>query len=697
MANANNEVALGIDIGGTFTDFVLRDESTGRIHVHKTLTTPDDPARAVLEGTSELLAMLDLEGRDIVLAIHGTTLITNAIIERKGVKTGLMTTEGFRDVLEIRTEMRYDAYDLKIEFPEPLVPRPLRLGVRERLDKDGNIITPLHLEDVRAVAETFRERGVRSVAICFLHSFKNPNHERAARAFLKEQFPEFSLSISSEVSPEIREYPRTSTTVANAYVQPISESYLKSLETELHDRGYNGHLYLMLSSGGITTAETATRFPIRLVESGPAGGVLATAFFGEIVGRKNMIAFDMGGTTAKSAMVVNGEPIKASDFEVAHVHRFKKGSGLPLQIPVIEMLEIGAGGGSIAHIDSMGLLKIGPQSAGASPGPASYGFGGTAPTVTDANLVLGYLDPDYFLGGNMTLDIKAARRALKNDVADPLGITVEEAAQGIFNVVNENMAAAVKVHAAEQGKDPRNYSLVAFGGAGPAHAYAVARTLKIKELIFPRGAGVASALGFLAAPISFEFAQSFIGRLSQVNMEDLDAVFEGLERQGREMLAQAGVDAGETIYERSMDMRYVGQGHEITVEVPPGELTSQAVALLEQNFYQTYRDLYGHAHDDVPLELLTCRVIVRGPKPKVNLERFAYDASSVERACKRMRPAFFAEAGGFVETPVYDRYELRAGASFVGPAIIEERDSTVIIPSGSKANVDEFHNLIVQL
>jgi N-methylhydantoinase A len=690
-------VAIGVDIGGTFTDFVAREEQTGRIFVHKSLTTPADPAQGVMEGLDALLAQLELQAKDVVLAIHGTTLITNALIERKGAPTGLITTEGFRDVIEIRTEMRYDAYDLAIEFPEPLVPRPLRLGVTERLNKDGEVLKPLAFDQVRAAAEKFRAQGVRSVAVCFLHSFKNDAHEVSARDLLRQEFPELSVSISSEVSPEIREYPRTSTTVANAYVQPITERYLGNLESQIKGKGYKGLLYLMLSSGGITTAETAIRYPIRLVESGPAGGVLATIFFGELMGRDSLIAFDMGGTTAKAALVVDGEPTKANEFEVARVHRFKKGSGLPLQIPVIEMMEIGAGGGSIAHIDGMGLLKVGPESAGASPGPASYGFGGQNPTVTDANLVLGYLDPNYFLGGAMTLDIEAARAAIKAKVADPLGLSVEEAAQGIYDVVNENMSAAMKVHSAEQGKDPRRSSVVAFGGAAPAHAYAVARKLKVTELICPRGAGVASALGFLSAPISFEFAQSYIGRLDQIDLAHLEEVYANLEAQGREMLLQAGVPAAQIERVRSGDMRYVGQGHEITVGVPSDNLQAAAVDSLKNSYYSTYEALYGHAHHDVPIEFLTCRVVVSGPRPAVNLEKFEHDPGSVDTARKGERQAFFAEANGYVTATIYDRYALRAGAAFTGPAIIEERESTAIVPPGAAVTVDEYQNLIIRL
>lgn len=688
-------LAFGIDIGGTFTDFVALDLHTGALHKFKRLTTPRDPAEAVIDGVANLLQRLDRQGSDVDLVIHGTTLITNALIERKGVDTGLLTTEGFRDVLEIRTEMRYDGYDLNIEFPEPLVPRPKRLGVPERLDKDGRVLTALDEDRVRELAGELVGAGARSVAVCYLHAFKNPEHEERTRDIIRAAWPEVSVSISSEVAPEIREYPRTSTTVANAYVQPIAERYLRRLEQALQDSGYQRQLFLMLSSGGITGVETASSFPIRLVESGPAAGAMVAAFFGRLMGIPDVLAFDMGGTTAKGCLISDGAPSKAREFEVARMDRGKMGSGIPVQIPVIDLIEIGAGGGSVAHINHLGLLNVGPHSAGAEPGPACYDRGGEQPTVTDANLVLGYLDPDFFLGGHMKLRRDLAEKAIRAQVAEPLGISVTDAARGIVDVVNENMVSAAKVHVAEQGADPSQYTLMAFGGAGPVHAQAIAKALKIRTIVCPRGAGVASALGFLSSPVSFEYAKSYIHPLEGLDVADLSTLFDDLARQGRETLEKAGIAAADVHYETSLDMRHIGQGHEITVPFDwMGGGAELSVPALKAAFLKVYEDLYGHAHDDVPIELMTCRLIASGPQPHIDLPVAAEDRDA-ERARKGARQAYFETAGGYVDTPVYDRERLLAGASFEGPAIVEEAESTVIVPPGSSVSIDKYQNLTV--
>ena len=696
-ANPQGKLAFGIDIGGTFTDFVALDLSTGALHKFKRLTTPQDPAEAVLDGVAHLLERLGRDGSEIDLVIHGTTLITNALIERKGVKTGLLTTDGFRDVLEIRTEMRYDGYDLNIEFPEPLVPRPLRLGVRERLDKDGEVVTPLDEDHVRHLASQLVAEGARAIAVTYLHSFKNPLHEQRTRDIVREQWPDVSVSVSSEVAPEIREYPRTSTTVANAYVQPIAERYLSRLETALQDSGYRRQLFLMLSSGGITGVETASNFPIRLVESGPAAGAMVAAFFGQLMGIPDVLAFDMGGTTAKGCLITGGTPSKAREFEVARLDRGKMGSGIPVQIPVIDLIEIGAGGGSVAHISHLGLLNVGPHSAGAEPGPACYGRGGDQPTVTDANLLLGYLDPNFFLGGNMTLDRCRAEEVIRQRIAEPLGISVTEAAKGIVDVVNENMVSAAKVHVAEQGADPSQYTLMAFGGAGPVHAQAIAKALKIRKIVCPRGAGVASALGFLSSPVSFEYAKSYLHPLNGLDDDALAAVFEELAAQGRETLDKAGMPADSVTYQTSLDMRHIGQGHEITVPVEfIGRATAPSAEELKAAFLTSYADLYGHAHADVPIELMTCRLVASGPQPEIDLPVAARDGDT-ERARKGSRKAYFDSAGGYVDTPVFDRELLLADARLEGPAIIEEIESTMIVPPGAVVSIDRLQNLIVEL
>src|SRR6185437_4061645 len=498
---------IGFDIGGTFTDFILLDTERSEIRLHKCLTTPQDPSVGALTGLTELLAAAGIMLADVKDVVHGTTLVTNALIERTGARLGLITTRGFRDILEMGTEQRYDIYDLFLRFPDPLVPRRHRLEVAERMDRDGNALTPLDPNEARAAAHRLVADGIEAIAICFLHAYRNPAHEQQAAAVVRAAFPDIAVSISSDVVAELWEYQRCNTTCANAYVQPLMGRYIAKLERELRARGFRGDLRFMHSAGGLLSPETARAFPIRMLESGPAGGGLATAFFGQAAGHSDVLSFDMGGTTAKACLIENGRAEIAPMMEVARVHRFKKGSGLPIKAPVIDMIEIGAGGGSIASIDEVGLLRVGPQSAGADPGPACYGRGGTEPTVTDANLLLGYYDPGFFLGGRMALDRDAAERALA-DVGGKIGLSAVETAWGIHRVVTESMAAAARIHIVEKGKDPRAYAMVGFGGAGPAHAAGVARILGIREVIVPPASGAASCLGFLVAPLSFERVRS---------------------------------------------------------------------------------------------------------------------------------------------------------------------------------------------
>ena len=628
-------------------------------------------------------------------AIHGTTLITNALIERKGATTAMITTKGFGDVLEMGKEMRYDIYDLLMVLPEPLVPRPLRMEVSERVGARGDVVKPLDEADLDALRDGLRREGVEAVAVCYLHAFTNAAHEEATRTWLERELPGVSISLSSEVAPEIREYERMSTTVCNAYVQPLTDRYLRRLQDELSEHGYAHELYLMLSSGGVSTLDTAARFPVRLVESGPAAGALAAVFYGELTGDADLVSFDMGGTTAKMCLIRDGAPTVTDTFEIARVHRFKRGSGMPVRIPTIELIEIGAGGGSIARVDELGLLKVGPRSAGADPGPACYGAGGTDPTVTDADAVLGYLNPDYFLGGRMSLDLDAARNAIAQHVAQPLGMDATEAAHGIYRVVNEGMISATRVHIAEQGADPRRLKLIAFGGAGPVHADAIARALKMQGYICPASAGVASALGFLTAPASFEFARTHIARLHDENLGDLEHIYRELEEEGRATLVDAGVPEEEMRFVRQADLRHVGQGHEIVVELPHGDLAGVDLEQeLKPHFYESYERIYGHAHRHLDLEITTCRLTASGPKPTVTLEELR-EGGSLEAAVKGSREAFFAEAGGFVETPLYDRSKLAPGVTFEGPAIVEEVDSTAVIGPGTTVTVDAYANLVV--
>jgi 5-oxoprolinase (ATP-hydrolysing)/N-methylhydantoinase A len=512
MADTAPGLRIGIDIGGTFTDFVLTDGATGAVRLHKSLTTPADPAIGALDGLMALTQAHGIRLSQVNEIVHGTTLVTNAVIERKGARVGLITTAGFTDILEAGTEQRYDIYDLFLRFPRPLVERRYRLGVQERLDRDGAVITPLDAASVRQAVRQLKAADIQAVAVCFLHAYRNPAHEQQAAAILAAEMPGVPVSLSSDVAPEIGEYSRCVTTCLNAYVRPLMATYLGRLERELRARRFAGPLRLMHSAGGLMSAQAAADLPIRLLESGPAGGALAAALLGARAGHADLIAFDMGGTTAKACLIENGRAQIAPLLEAGREHRFKKGSGLPVKAPTIDMIEIGAGGGSIAAIDEVGLLKVGPQSAGADPGPACYGLGGARPTVTDANLVLGFYDPGFFLGGRMRLDMEAARAAIAT-VAEPLGLSVEAAAWGIHKVVVESMADAARVYLVERGKDPRRYAMVGFGGAGPAHASEVARALGVGELVIPPASGAASALGFLSAPLSASRAKSLPIRL----------------------------------------------------------------------------------------------------------------------------------------------------------------------------------------
>ncbi|MFC0407466.1 hydantoinase B/oxoprolinase family protein [Roseomonas elaeocarpi] len=693
-ASATHRWRVGFDIGGTFTDFILYDAAEGTVRLHKRLTTPHDPAEAALLGLEELVAMAGITLADVGEIIHGTTLVTNAVIERKGAKLGLITTQGFRDILEMGTEQRYDIYDLFLGFPEPLVSRDLRLEVPERLDRDGRVIEALDENAVRQALRQLLDAGVEAVSVCFLHSYRNPAHEQAVGRIARAEFPELAVSLSSEVVAEMWEYQRAVTTSANAYVQPLMDRYLKRLERELGARGFAGALRLMHSAGGLISPAAARAFPIRLLESGPAGGGLATALFGELAGKKDVISFDMGGTTAKACMVEDGRIEIAPMLEAGRVHRFSKGSGLPIKAPVIDMIEIGAGGGSIAAIDEVGLLKVGPHSAGSDPGPACYGMGGTKPTVTDANLILGYYDPAFFLGGRMKLDLAACEAAVRS-VATPLNLGVPEAAWGIHKVVVESMAAAARVHLVEKGKDPRSYAMVGFGGAGPAHAADVARALGVREVIIPPASGAASALGFLAAPLSFELVRSLPIELSEnFDAATLNALLGELEAEGRARLAEAGVAAEAIRVERSADMRLVGQMHDIAVELPGGELGTASLAAIRENFTRIYAARYTSVYEGARMEAINFRVRCVGPEPKLSLSG-AVGGGDTAKAVKGTRRAWFE--GGWSEATVYDRYALRQGDEISGPAIIEEREATTIVPPGDAVSVDESLNLRIRI
>jgi 5-oxoprolinase (ATP-hydrolysing) len=693
MARTSGGSRIGFDIGGTFTDFILLDAARSQIELHKCLTTPQDPSIGALQGLGELLARARVELSEVELIVHGTTLVTNALIERHGASLGLITTDGFRDILEMGTEQRYDIYDLFLRYPEPLVPRRRRLEVRERMDRDGNIVEPLDLEAVRRAAHRLKEQGAEAIAVCFLHSYRNPAHERAAGEAIRAQHRDIAVSLSSDVVAELWEYQRLVTTCANAFVQPLMDRYLRRLERELWQRGFRGALHLMHSAGGLMSPEAARAFPIRLLESGPAGGGLATAFFGKIAGKTDVISFDMGGTTAKACLIEDGRCAVAAEMETARVHRFKKGSGLPIKAPVIDMIEIGAGGGSIAALDEVGLLRVGPRSAGAEPGPACYGRGGAEPTVTDANLLLGYYDPRFFLGGRMALDREAAERALAS-LGAKLGLSPLETASGIHRTVTESMAAAARIHIVEKGKDPRRYAMVGFGGAGPAHAAGVARILGLREVLIPPASGAASALGFLAAPLSFEQVRSHPVRLEAPGAaETIDGLLGELEQETRARLLAAGVDEDEIVTERSADMRLLGQLHEINVALPVERITPASLPEIHAAFAKAYAERYTSVLEGMEVQLVSLRVRCRGKLPELTVARG--DASSTGTPLKGRRAAWFGE--GFVDTPVYDRYALVPGTTLPGPAIIEERESTTVIPPGDEVTVDASGSLRIRV
>ena len=683
-ADRSARYRIGFDIGGTFTDFILLDVQRSDIRLHKCLTTPNDPSVGALEGLAELIALAGIALSDVSEIVHGTTLVTNALIERSGARLGLITTGGFRDILEMGTEQRYDIYDLFLQFPDPLVPRRRRLEVAERMDRDGNVVLPLDLEAVRHAARRLAADGVEAIAVGFLHAYRNPAHERAAGAAIRAAHPDIAVSLSSDVVAELWEYQRLVTTCANAFVQPLMDRYVLRLERELWQRGFRGALYLMHSAGGLVSPTTARAFPIRLLESGPAGGALATAFFGKMADKPDVISFDMGGTTAKACLIEDGRATIAAEMEAARVHRFKKGSGLPIKAPVIDMIEIGAGGGSIAGIDEVGLLRVGPHSAGADPGPACYGRGGAQPTVTDANLLLGYYDSKFFLGGRMALDTDAAERALAA-VGGKLGLSAIETAWGIHRVVTESMAAAARIHIVEKGKDPRRYAMVGFGGAGPAHAAGVARILGVAEVLIPPASGAASALGFLAAPLSFEQVRSHpLGLDAPGAAAAIDAVLGELEQDTHARLVAAGVAAGDIVTERCADMRLFGQIHEISFPLPDGPVNDATMPAIHAAFAAAYAARYTAVYEGVAIQLVSLRVRCRGALPELTLAQA--DATASDAAHKGSRRAWFGD--GFVDTPVYDRYALISGERLAGPAIIEEREATTIIAPGDSVSVD---------
>jgi N-methylhydantoinase A len=682
---------LGIDVGGTFTDFIGVDDE-GRVHVHKQLTTPSDPSESVLSGTSALAVRDGLSLDAVDRIVHGTTLVANSLIERRGARTALVTTLGFRDAVEIGREARYDLYDLGLERPEPLIPRSMRFEVNERIRGDGSILEPLTEAEAQRIAGVVREAGAESVAVALVNAYANPEHERMLGEIFASELPGVDVTLSSSVAPEWREYERTSTASANAYVRPLVRAYLKRLENGFEQSAPDGDLYVVLSQGGMTSAGVAADLAVQLVESGPAGGVMAAAWFGKRLGLDDLISFDMGGTTTKASLVSGGTPLRVPELEVARVARFKRGSGLPLQISAIELVEIGAGGGSIGRVDALGLLRVGPQSAGADPGPACYARGGEDPTVTDADLVLGILDPDYFLGGEMALDVQRAEAALAR-VGAQVGLDAEGTARGMFDIVNSQMALALQTHVIERGEDPRAFAMVAFGGAGPVHAYEVARRLGMPKVICPPAAGVASALGFLVAPFAVDLVRTYPSRLSTIDWQQVAKRYAEMEAEARDLLARSGA-AADAELERRVDMRYAGQGYTVSVVLPPGELGESLAEPLHAAFGDAYERRFGSRLATAEPEALHWRVTAKVDSGDTTL---AFGGRRGGESKRRERETYFPEAGSFLPCAVYDRYALQQGEVIPGPALVQERESTVVVGPSGEAQMDDLGNLVVTI
>ena len=682
---------LAVDIGGTFTDLVLAlpDRSLSA----KVLTTSDAPERAVLEGTAAILTQAGIGAADLALVIHGTTLATNALIERKGARTALVTTDGFRDSLEIAYEHRFEQYDLYMERPEPLVARPWRFEVPERVAADGTVLLPMDDAAVDRIGAAAKTDGAEAIAICFLHAYQNGAHEKRARDILSRYFSPEVIAISSEVCPEIREYERTSTTVANAYVLPLMERYLRQLEDGLKAIGSTAPLLLIMSSGGITTVETARRFPIRLVESGPAGGAILAQMIAAESGISRALSFDMGGTTAKITLIDDMKPQQARHFEIARAARFVKGSGIPVRIPVIDMVEIGAGGGSIARVDGLGRITVGPDSAGSMPGPACYGRGGTMPTVTDADLVLSWIDPARFAGGHITLDAAASHTACHTFVGNTLGMTPPEAALGITEIVTETMANAARVHAVENGKETSGRTMIAFGGAAPLHAVRMAQKLGMDRVLVPVGAGVGSAHGFLAAPIGYEVVRTRLVSLNAFDGPLVNSLYNSMRVEAEAVVRMGAPDA--PLQEiRTGFMRYRGQGHEVAVTLPAGPYGADSEAVFRVAFEATYRALYGRTIPKLEIEVLTWTLSLAEAKPLP--VRIPDPPAAAAPKPSGMRRIMDPGVRQLIDASIYDRASLAPGARIIGPAVIVEAETSTLVPQGFRAGPNAAGHILIE-
>lgn len=691
---------LGIDIGGTFTDANLMNEETGEVFTAKVSSTPKDPALGFGEAAHRILREQNVAPAEVSFVMHATTVATNSIIEGKVARTGFVTTDGFRDMLEIARQIRPTLYDLHFEKPRPLVPRYLCLGIPERLDASGGILVPLDEGAVRLAAEQLRREGVEAIAVCLLHAYTNAEHERRVGEILGECYPEAVISLSSEVAPEFREYSRASTTVINACIRPVVARYLQGIEERLRRDGVKGEMLVMQSGGGMYSFAAASEKPVFMVESGPAAGVISATHLGSSLGHEDVISFDMGGTTAKVGLIQDGTPRVTKDYEVGATAKStggaSRGEGYPIRTPVIDLVEIGAGGGSIAWVDSGGVLRVGSHSAGADPGPVCYGRGGTEPTISDANLVLGRLNPTFFLGGEIALDEAAARRSIQEHCAGPLGLDVVEAAHGIVEIANAAMVNALRLVSIQRGYDPRNFVLVAFGGAGPVHACRLAAEMEMPTTVIPTSPGTTSATGLLVTDLKQDYSVTRIERLDCLDCDAVEEAYAGLEAQGRSTMKEEGVAAEAMSILRQVDIRYVGQSYELTLLLPDNRLEAADIVAVEEQFHQEHDRAYGFSAAGEAVEFVAHRLTVTGEIGKPSIREWKQGGDAVG-ALKASRQVYFAESGGFVDCRIYDRYGLRAGSVIEGPAVVEEVDSTTVIHPGFRVLVDGFGNLVVSL
>ena len=689
---------LGIDVGGTFTDAVLLSENTGELHIAKVPSTPEDPSVGFITALTRVVEKTNLDPESIAYLVHGTTVATNALIEAKTPKTAFITTAGFGDMLEIARQVRPSLYDVHFTKPRPLVPRNLAYEVQERLDADGHVLIPLDADSVIEIARQLQKEAVSSVAVCLLHSYLNPDHERRVRDILLEHIPGLVVSLSSDVLPEFREYFRASTTVVNACLRPVVASYLNGIASELTNRRMQSELLVMQSNGGVLSFDTAAEKPVYMVESGPAAGVIAANFVARALGRRDLISLDMGGTTTKTGLILDGQPKVTKEYEVGSEALpgvgQSRGNGYPIRIPVIDLVEIGAGGGSIAWVDSGGILRVGPRSAGADPGPICYGQGGQQPTITDANLVLGRINPRYFLGGEMELDADAAHAALES-CGKPLGLDAMATANGVVEIANAAMINALRLVSVRRGYDPRDLAMVAFGGAAPLHANRLLAEMKIPLLVIPPSPGTTSALGLLVSDLKHVYSHTSLITPENLDLEEISSTFTALQDAGKRTLAREGILPDRMRFQWEVEARYVGQSHEIPIPWPDGPLSRSTVDAVIAGFHQEHERAYGHGYPEESVEFVNFRVTATGLLTRPKLRELSSRSGNPQDALREMRQVFFAETRDVQQTAVYDRYRLSPGHAFPGPAIVEEIDSTSLIHPGFRAEVDRYGNLLV--